>query len=212
LIAFRYVVTNAGCIAGDTALLKEHLHKWTSLKKDVHIEHLHGRGLLAVQGPGARKILHNALTDSINKLYFMQSVRTKVLGIDDCRVTRCGYTGEDGVEVKPARPTQNTDYLADLQISVAAKDAPALTEKLLKATGDNVRMAGLGARDALRLEAGLCLYGHDIDATTTPIEAGLLWLIGNATAFILSHPNCSKTTTRSSRLPGRQSDYGTGKR
>jgi len=77
----------------------------------------------------------------------------------DCIVSRCGYTGEDGFE-----------------ISVANDDAAALTAALLDEA--EVAPIGLGARDSLRLEAGLCLYGHDIDATTSPIEAGLLWSIG----------------------------------
>jgi aminomethyltransferase len=76
-----------------------------------------------------------------------------------CRVTRSGYTGEDGFE-----------------ISLPAADAPGLTERLL--AEPEVMPVGLGARDSLRLEAGLCLYGHDIDETTTPVEAGLAWTIG----------------------------------
>merc|ERR1719228_1294869 len=82
-----------------------------------------------------------------------------VAGIEGCRVTRCGYTGEDGVE-----------------ISVLEKDCANLVETLLNSSG-NPALAGLGARDSLRLEAGLCLYGNDIDTTTTPVEASLAWTI-----------------------------------
>ena len=89
---------------------------------------------------------------------FMTAAQTSLYSIA-CSVTRSGYTGEDGYE-----------------ISVAASGAVALAEALL--AEPEVRPAGLGARDSLRLEAGLCLYGHDIDTTTTPVEAGLLWSIG----------------------------------
>lgn len=80
-------------------------------------------------------------------------------GIEGCRLTRCGYTGEDGFE-----------------LSVPNDKAVALAELLLN--DPSVKPAGLGARDSLRLEAGLCLYGHDIDGTTNPVEAGLTWTIG----------------------------------
>eukprot|EP01089_Gocevia_fonbrunei_P019709 TRINITY_DN7067_c0_g1_i2.p2 TRINITY_DN7067_c0_g1~~TRINITY_DN7067_c0_g1_i2.p2 ORF type:complete len:217 (-),score=56.26 TRINITY_DN7067_c0_g1_i2:19-669(-) len=80
-------------------------------------------------------------------------------GISGCRITRCGYTGEDGFE-----------------ISVPTKDVVSLAEQLTNAS--EVKLAGLGPRDSLRLECGLCLYGNDIDETTTPIEAGLTWVIG----------------------------------
>jgi aminomethyltransferase len=89
---------------------------------------------------------------------FMSSAPTKVNGVS-CIVSRCGYTGEDGYE-----------------ISVEAAEAPALAELLL--AQPEVMPVGLGARDSLRLEAGLCLYGHDIDTTTTPVEADLTWSIG----------------------------------
>ena len=89
---------------------------------------------------------------------FMTACDMDIGGVP-CMVSRSGYTGEDGYE-----------------ISIPAKDAAALTKKLLAET--EVKPIGLGARDSLRLEAGLCLYGHDIDETTTPIEAALGWAIG----------------------------------
>ena len=92
----------------------------------------------------------------------MGTCETTVFGIKDCRITRCGYTGEDGVE-----------------ISVPLEQAANLASKLLAFQNGTVcKMAGLGARDTLRLEAGLCLYGNDIDDTKTPIEAGLAWTVG----------------------------------
>src|SRR5205085_6122857 len=93
----------------------------------------------------------------VAQLTFMTGGHFTLAGID-CFVTRSGYTGEDGFE-----------------ISVPAEEAEALARALLALP--EVKPAGLGARDTLRLEAGLCLYGHDIDATTTPVEAGLTWAI-----------------------------------
>merc|ERR1719516_288035 len=95
----------------------------------------------------------------LSKLGFMTSAVGEVAGVKECRVTRCGYTGEDGVEV-----------------SVPEDRAEHLVQVILDSAG-NPALAGLGARDSLRLEAGLCLYGNDIDETTTPIEASLAWTV-----------------------------------
>lgn len=97
------------------------------------------------------------------KVPFLKGFDTTLAGIDGCRLTRCGYTGEDGFE-----------------LSVPHAGAVALAEALLQ--DPSVKPAGLGARDSLRLEAGLCLYGHDIDLTTTPVEGGLTWTIGGPKA------------------------------
>merc|ERR1712051_1060280 len=97
----------------------------------------------------------------ITTLPFMGSLVTSVAGVEGCRITRCGYTGEDGVE-----------------ISIPEKDTAKVTSALLESKTGTAQMSGLGARDSLRLEAGLCLYGNDIDEDTTPIEAGLTWTIG----------------------------------
>jgi aminomethyltransferase len=114
------------------------------------------RALLALQGPQAATALAHLNAD-VKGLTFMTGATFKLAGAV-CYVTRSGYTGEDGFE-----------------ISVAEEDAVMLTRKLLNLP--EVHFAGLGARDTLRLEAGLCLYGHDIDADTSPIEAGLTWAI-----------------------------------
>merc|ERR1712200_215942 len=89
----------------------------------------------------------------------MKSQAGEVAGIENCRITRCGYTGEDGVEISV--PEDKTAHLVEAMLN--SKGEPAL--------------AGLGARDSLRLEAGLCLYGNDIDEGTTPIEGGLAWTV-----------------------------------
>ncbi|XP_028824334.1 aminomethyltransferase, mitochondrial-like isoform X2 [Denticeps clupeoides] len=155
---YLYVVSNAGCAEKDSAHMKERLQEFKAAGHDVDVEFLED-SLIALQGPSMVRVLQPGVCDDLGKLTFMTSVLTPVFGIAGCRVTRCGYTGEDGVE-----------------ISVPSKAVVSLTEKLL--ANSEVRLAGLGARDSLRLEAGLCLYGNDIDETTTPVEAGLVWTIG----------------------------------
>jgi len=131
-------------------------HITGALGGDFEIEHLADRALLALQGPKAAEAL-TELAPAAGSMPFMSALAADVGGIS-ALVNRCGYTGEDGYE-----------------ISVAAADAEALAGKLL--ADARVEAAGLGARDTLRLEAGLCLYGQDIDETTTPIEAGLNWTV-----------------------------------
>jgi aminomethyltransferase len=115
---------------------------------------------LHYQGKGAKNALQKLAPGiDVAKMNFMTSTVASVAGISDCRVTRCGYTGEDGFE-----------------ISVDPKHAVALVESLMKC--DNVKPSGLGARESLRLEAGLCLYGNDLDETINPVEANLTWTIG----------------------------------
>ncbi len=145
-----YVVVNAGCRDADLAHLR------ASLQPEHPVEEL-DRGLLALQGPKAAAVMARLAPAAIG-LQFMQAVELKVAG-RHCRIARSGYTGEDGFE-----------------ISVAAGDAEALGRVLLDQ--DEVEPAGLGARDSLRLEAGLCLYGHELSPEITPIEAGLAWTIG----------------------------------
>ena len=114
------------------------------------------RALLALQGPRAAAVLER-LAPGVSGLAFMSGAPFTIAGLA-CLVSRSGYTGEDGFE-----------------ISVPADGAEALARRLL--AEPEVKPVGLGARDTLRLEAGLCLYGHDIDETTTPVEADLTWTI-----------------------------------
>ncbi|KRX19515.1 Aminomethyltransferase, mitochondrial [Trichinella nelsoni] len=106
------------------------------------------------------KVVQAGVKYDMRCLIFMSSVVTSVFDIPNCRLSRCGYTGEDGVE-----------------ISIDSDRAVELCEKILNSTHAPVKLAGLGARDSLRLEAAMCLYGTDMDETTTPVEAGLSWLI-----------------------------------
>jgi aminomethyltransferase len=143
-----FVVVNAACKTSDLAHMKTVLgDQMTELSE---------RALLALQGPSAEAVL-SALAPEAAELTFMRGAAMTINGAD-CFVTRSGYTGEDGYE-----------------ISVPSEAAEALARKLL--SHPDVEAIGLGARDSLRLEAGLCLYGHDIDTDTTPIEGALEWAI-----------------------------------
>ena len=145
-----FLVVNAACKAEDEAHLRKHL-------SDVcTIEPLTDRALIALQGPKAVEVLAKH-APTVAAMKFMDAGPHKVLGMD-CFVSRSGYTGEDGFE-----------------ISAPAKDAERLATTLL--ADPAVLPIGLGARDSLRLEAGLCLYGHDIDTTTTPVEGALEWSV-----------------------------------
>ncbi len=145
-----YLVVNAACKDADFAHMSAHLPAGVTLKI------ADGLALIAVQGPKAVAAVAR-LAPAVSSLVFMTSMDTEVAGIW-CHVSRTGYTGEDGVE-----------------ISVKNEDVARLTAKLLE--DETIKPIGLGARDSLRLEAGLCLYGHDIDTTTSPVEGGLTWSI-----------------------------------
>jgi aminomethyltransferase len=131
-------------------------HLRTSISESCIIKRLDDRALLALQGPLAQSVLAR-FSPAVASMHFMEVRTLAILGVD-CVVSRSGYTGEDGFE-----------------ISVPAAQAQSLARKLLE--DSNVAPIGLGARDSLRLEAGLCLYGSDLDAGTTPVEAGLEWTI-----------------------------------
>ncbi len=144
-----FVIVNAACKHQDFA------HIEANMPKGVTLTRL-DRGLIALQGPKAMEVLARFAPAAAN-LDFMTLHEMNVAGIP-CFVSRSGYTGEDGSE-----------------ISVPSDRLVELTKKLL--AEPEVKPIGLGARDSLRLEAGLCLYGHDIDETTTPIEGGLGWTV-----------------------------------
>jgi aminomethyltransferase len=145
------LVLNAACKDADLAHIRTHL------ASSCDIEETFKRGLLALQGPLAAQALAR-LAPAVATMKFMTGAFL-VIESARCYVTRSGYTGGDGFEI--STPGDATEVIA---------------RRLL--AQPEVKPIGLGARDSLRLEAGLCLYGHDIDATTTPIEAGLLWSIG----------------------------------
>ncbi len=146
-----FLVLNASRKAVDLA------HIAAALPAGVTLAPMPDRALLALQGPRAAAVMAR-LAPEVAALPFMGVTETRLAG-QTCVVSRSGYTGEDGFE-----------------ISVAAEAAEALARVLLAAP--EVAPAGLGARDSLRLEAGLCLWGNDIDETTNAIEAGLAWTIG----------------------------------
>ena len=148
-----FVVVNAACKEADIARMQTHLGE------SCRIEVLQYRALLALQGPAAEAALA-LLAPSVAEMAFMDVAEMTIAGAE-CVVSRSGYTGEDGYE-----------------ISVANSNAVDLARALL--AHPDVEPIGLGARDSLRLEAGLCLYGNDIDATTSPIEAALTWAIQKA--------------------------------
>ena len=148
-----FVVVNAACKTQDIA------HLNANLPADVSIEVIEDRALLALQGPKAAEVLAS-FNPEVAEMVFMDAKKVQLVGVE-CYVSRSGYTGEDGYE-----------------ISVPAAQAEQLAKELLAKS--EVEWIGLGARDSLRLDCGLCLYGHDLDETTTPVEASLLWGISKA--------------------------------
>ena len=144
-----FLVVNASRKATDFAHLAENLSETLTVMDD--------RALLALQGPEAAAVMAR-LSPEAAALPFMGIAALRIAGVD-CLVSRSGYTGEDGFE-----------------ISIPAADAEMIADALIQQP--EVVPIGLGARDSLRLEAGLCLYGNDLDELTSPIEAGLTWVIG----------------------------------
>jgi aminomethyltransferase len=147
------LVVNASRKAADEAYLSDKLANF------CHVELLTERALIALQGPQSESVLAR-LAPEIRAMRFMDVLRLTLLG-ESCTVSRSGYSGEDGFE-----------------ISIGAEAAEPLFQALLRDPA--VAPAGLGARDSLRLEAGLCLYGSDLDETTTPVEAALEWTVAPA--------------------------------
>lgn len=171
-----YVVTNAACREKDLAYLTEQISNYQSSNPDagkIDWQVLDGWGLIALQGPLSVNVLQDVLeslgTEDIYlpALYFGQckhvivQLPAKELDPAPILISRGGYTGEDGFE-----------------ISVPSHLTAPFAEYLLKRAGpEQLRLAGLGARDSLRLEAGMCLYGHDLNDETTPVAAGLSWVV-----------------------------------
>ena len=159
------LVVNAACKQGDYEYMNANLPEGVSLEVREDL------ALLAIQGPSAVDVL-TRLCPEAGDLTFMTGKPVQIDGVP-CHASRSGYTGEDGYE-----------------ISVPADKAEGLARKLL--THDEVEPIGLGARDSLRLEAGLCLYGHDIDETTTPVEAALTWSVGKRRREEANFPGAEK--------------------
>ncbi|MCP5009585.1 MAG: glycine cleavage system aminomethyltransferase GcvT, partial [Aestuariibacter sp.] len=147
-----FVVVNAACKDQDIA------HMRNGLGDDVELEVL-DRALLALQGPAAAKVLARFAPDCSNML-FMDATSLSIDGAE-CFVSRSGYSGEDGYEI--SIPNDAAERIARLFLEQPEVEA-----------------IGLGARDSLRLEVGLCLYGHDLDSETTPIESSLLWALSKS--------------------------------
>lgn len=165
-----YVVTNGACFEKDTKYLDEQLGQFGG---NVEWTRLDGSGLVALQGPQAAEVLKEVLATDVDLdgLYFGNAVWADLKLADGSKthpvlISRGGYTGEDGFEISNGK------------LYPALETTTPAVEALLKAAGpERLQLAGLGARDSLRLEAGMCLYGNDLDDTTTPVEAGLSWII-----------------------------------
>jgi aminomethyltransferase len=170
------LVLNASRKEIDGAHIAQHL------PPTVHLDVLHNDALLALQGPKAAGVL-SALWPAAVDLTFMQTSQATIAGCA-CFVSRSGYTGEDGYE-----------------ISVAAADISKVWQALLDDPA--VRPIGLGARDSLRLEAGLCLYGHELDETISPIEAGLAWSIQKRRRQSADFPGADRITRELNERPAR---------
>jgi aminomethyltransferase len=148
-----FAVLNAACKDSDI------VHLRTLLEPEISIEVIENRALIALQGPASETVL-SEFNSQISAMKFMDVETLSIAGAE-CWISRSGYTGEDGFE-----------------ISIPSSAAEAITRSIL--SKQEVEFIGLGARDSLRLEAGLCLYGHDIDEETTPVEASLTWAIQKA--------------------------------
>jgi len=163
-----YVVTNAGRRAEDLAWIAKQLSAWNDAHQgEGATQHsvMEGQGLVALQGPSSAAVLQQLLPQDFDlaSLTFGKSamvpISTKSNKSALCHVARGGYTGEDGFE-----------------ISIPADATVAVTEAIL--ANEEVQLAGLAARDSLRLEAGMCLYGHDLDESVSPVEGALAWTVG----------------------------------
>lgn len=180
---FYFLVVNGARFEADLN------HFRPNIGNDIILIPLKEYALIALQGPASEAVLC-AMDPSLKKLHFLEAKEASILDFK-CWVSRSGYTGEDGFE-----------------ISVHERDAIKLVEALLQ--NDDVKLAGLGARDSLRLEAGLPLYGHDLDETTSPVDAGLSFVISKeqrlnpkflGSEIILKQLNAHQKSQRVGLLP-----------
>ena len=146
---YLFVVVNASMRDQDIPHLRNNL-------VGCEVEEITDHALIAIQGPKAESVVCKHVQEAV-ELKFMQTTIAKIMGVD-CRISRLGYTGEDGFE-----------------ISIPSETAIEIAKLFLK--DEDCEPAGLGSRDSLRLESGLCLYGNDIDTATSPIEAQLNWVM-----------------------------------
>jgi aminomethyltransferase len=174
-----YVVTNAARREQDLKHFKEQFSGHDDL---VQHDLLDDHGLIALQGPSSSEVLQKFTTHNLNDIKFGGCDSTTILGVPDVLISRGGYTGEDGFE-----------------ISIPGSEGTvSITEALLEY--EDVKLAGLAARDSLRLEAGLCLYGHDLDEATSPVEAGLSWLVGKSRTGYLGYDTVKTHTANLSGI------------
>ena len=162
-----FAVINAGCKDKDIAHIKKHL------PDNITLEYWNPRGLIALQGPSAERVMKDVMNADLFEMHYMTMIETQAPCGTDILVSRLGYTGEDGFEI--SMPEDRT--------------ADAWTMLL---DHDEVQPIGLAARDSLRLEMGYCLYSHDIDETTSPVEADLGWIISKKTTGYFGYDRIQK--------------------
>ena len=153
-----------------------------AMPSDVEMDVLDDDALLAIQGPSASRRLSEGCSAALESLSFMTTLETEIFGVR-CRASRSGYTGEDGFE-----------------IAMSASDAEGFAERL---ASSGIPPVGLAARDTLRLEAGLCLYGNDLDEATSPVEAGLGWSIPSRRRLEGGFPGSERILRELSSSPSR---------
>eukprot|EP01125_Pyxidicula_operculata_P001169 TRINITY_DN11119_c0_g1_i1.p1 TRINITY_DN11119_c0_g1~~TRINITY_DN11119_c0_g1_i1.p1 ORF type:complete len:402 (+),score=84.99 TRINITY_DN11119_c0_g1_i1:67-1272(+) len=184
---FVYVVINAGCFDKDMKHLRAQEAEWKSKGKDITIQHWQ-RSQVALQGPLAAVALQRHTKTDLNQFKFFTGGFIDVDGVS-CYIQRSGYTGEDGFE-----------------LSIPSEEVVKIVKNLLNEP--EVKICGLGARDSLRLEAGLCLYGNDLDEVTSPKQAGINWTISKRRAqeggFIGAGPILAEQALKLDQLPKRR--------
>jgi len=170
-----YIVSNASMAEQDFGLLSDAAKRFNVDLCKIETS------LIAVQGPESAKILQSGTPTDLSNIFFMDGADVELFDVPNIRLTRCGYTGEDGFE-----------------LSVPSQNVEKLVEKILDKGG---KMAGLAARDSLRLEAGLCLYGNDIDTTTLPPSAVLLFTVPKKRRADGNFPGCAQIIRQQKEKP-----------